>query len=296
MSVAGAPPSADAAPAADAFAGPTPGSLQDTLQKGFGWNPPAKGLNLQDTTTADAAREDAAAGKLVQDPVTGYWMDPSSRAVFQYVTDPQTGKSSYVPVHDLNMSAQVAKNIATADYYSGLGKTYNEALQHTTGEQSSLADAYRKTISDPNAPSVAREQLGQALQSAEGTQLSQAAGVGGQNAATARRTASNNMAGLAATAGQTDALLRAQETVAAQTGLGNTLGAIGGEEAGALGTTAGLGLNYSSLASGGGIAGNSNATAVRGQNIQVGEDAVKGTAAGLSGGAAPAVAAAGQGR
>ncbi len=238
---------------------------------------PGGGLNSLDATTSTTASADAARGKLVQDPVTGLWMDPSSRAVFQNVN----GK--YIPVHDLNMSAQVAKNIATADAYGGLGKDYDASLRATMAEQGSLADQYRKTISDPNAPSVAREQLNQALGAADATQLSGAAGASGENAFLARRNASQNMAGLAANAGQADALVRAQEVATAQQGLGTTLGAEAGEAGQGAGLYSGLARDYSGLASGAGIAGNTNATNVRGQNIGIGKD----VASGLSGPLAP---------
>jgi hypothetical protein len=232
-------------------------------------------LNSQDAGSSAQAGADQA--KLVQDPVTGMWMDPSNRAVFQLVN------GQYIPVHDLNMSGQVARNIALSSSYGGLGKDYDASLRATMGEQHSLADSYRQTISDPNAASVAREQLGQALSAADATQASQASGVSGENAFLGRRNASNNMAGLAAQAGQSSALVRAGEVANAQTGLGNTLGAMGNEAGGAIANYSGLGATYAGLAGGQGTAGNANATAVRGQNIGIAKD----VAAGASGALAP---------
>ncbi len=215
------------------------------------------------------------------DPITKLWQN--GRNVYQVGAD---GKP--VQIHDQNLGSQVASNIARASTYNALGAHYTDALNTTMAEQGSLADAYRRTISDPNAPSVAREQLNQALGAADATQLSQAAGASGQNAALARRSASANMAGLAANAGQTGALLRAQEVAAAQAGLGNTLGAEAGEAGNAFGATTGLGLNYSTIAGNQELGGNSNVTQQRHDNIQAAEEVGKVTAAGFSGATNPA--------
>lgn len=241
-------------------------------------------LNGLDAATSNQASADQA--KLVQDPVTGLWQDPSNRAVFQLVN------GQYVPVHDLNMTAQVARNIALSQQYGGLGKDYDAALRATMAQQNSLADAYRRTISDPNAPSVAREQLQQALNASENQQLSQAAGASGGNAFIARSNAANNMASLAAKAGQAGAELRAGEVATAQQGLGQTLGALGSEAGGGISTYTGLGRDYANLAANIGNAGNANATARRGQNFQLGEDLTKMIGAGASGATNPTGAAA----
>ena len=215
------------------------------------------------------------------DPITKLWQN--GRNVFQVGTD---GKP--VQIHDQNLGSQVASNIARATQYNALGAHYTDALNTTMAEQGSLADAYRRTISDPNAPSVAREQLNQALGAADATQLSQAAGASGQNAALARRGASANMAGLAANAGQSGALLRAQEVAAAQAGLGNTLGSEATEAGNAFGATTGLGLNYSQIAGNQEQGGNSNVTANSTANKQLAVGGAKDIAAGLSGATAPA--------
>lgn len=246
--------------------------------------PPNGSLNPLDQATSNQAGADRA--KLTQDPVTGYWVDPSSRAVFQLTN------GQYIPVHDPNATAIAARAIGAQSKYGGIAQSYEDALKATMAQQGSLADAYRRTISDPNAPSVARAQLDQALQAADATQLSQASGLSGQNAFLARRNASNNMAGLAANTDQSAALVRAQEVAAAQKGLGETLGAVAGEAGTAYGQNTGLGLNYFNTAANTETAGNANATAVRGQNIGVGEDTLKGATAGASGLANPAGAAA----
>ncbi len=211
------------------------------------------------------------------DPITKLWQN--GRLVYQVGAD---GKP--VQIHDQDLGTQVASNIARGAQYAGLGQGYDAALKATMAQQNSLADAYRRTISDPNAPSVAHAQLDQALGAADATQLSQAAGVGGENAFLARRGAANNMAGLAANAGQSAALLRAQEVEAAQKGLGTTLGAEAGEAGQAYGQNTGLGLNYSQTAGQEEQAGNANVTNQRGQNIEI----AKSIAGGASGATNPA--------
>lgn len=225
-------------------------------------------------------------GQLRQDPNTGLWLDPKSSEVYQRTPDGQ-----YLPVHDLGMRAQVAKNIATADYYSGLAQTYNTSLQGTMGSQQDLAKMYQQTISDPNAPSVAREQLNQALQANEATQLSGASGASGANAFIARRNAANNMAGLNAKAGQAGAELRAGEVANAQKGLAETYAALGNEAGNAYAANTGLGATYAGLGATQESAANSNETIKSGQNKQLASDWGKGAAAGASGAANPAAAA-----
>ena len=216
------------------------------------------------------------------DPITKLWQN--GRLVFQAGAPGQPP----VQIHDQDLGTQVANNLARSSAYAGLGSGYDAALKATMGQQSSLADAYRQTISDPNAPSVAREQLNQALTAADASQESAAAGASGENAFLARRGASANMAGLAANAGQSAALARAQEVANAQQGLQGTLGSEANEAGGAVNTYTGLGLNYANTAGTEEMGGNANVTAQRGQNIQAGESVGKDVAAGVSGAVNPA--------
>ena len=219
------------------------------------------------------------------DPITKLWQN--GRLVYQAGAPGQPP----VQIHDQDLGTQVANNLARGSAYAGLGAGYDAALKATMGQQSSLADAYRQTISDPNAPSVAREQLNQALTAADASQESAAAGASGENAFLARRGASANMAGLAANAGQSAALVRAQEVANAQQGLQGTLGSEANEAGGAINTYTGLGQNYANTAGTEEVAGNANVTAQRGQNIQAVESFGKDTAAGVSGAVNPAGAA-----
>ena len=223
------------------------------------------------------------------DPITGYGFDPSSRTTYQKIN------GQWVPVHDLTVSAQVSKNIETANYYANLAKTNANAFQGAVGQQQSLADAYRQTISDPNAPSVAREQLNQALGATDATQLSQAAGASGENALVARTTAANNIAGANAAEGGQAALLRAQETSAAQAGLGSVTGAMANEENTAYGANTGLGSSYSTLAGNMELGGNTNETAQNTANKQLGASLAQSGASGASGASAPSGGSSGAG-
>jgi hypothetical protein len=227
-------------------------------------NPAGQAVNVQ-AGTPNGLRQDAN---------TGYYLDPDSHDVYELGAD---GK--YYPVQDLGVRAQVAKNIATADYYSGLAKDYNGAITSNMAAQRSLADAYRTTISDPNAPSVAREQLNQALRASDATQLSQAAGASGANAYIARRNAAQNIASLNAKAGGEAAALRAGEVATAQKGLGDTLNSLGSEATDIYKANTGLGYNYSGLASDEELGAVSSDTTRRSQNL----DRAKAVAAGASG-------------
>lgn len=221
-------------------------------------------------------------GGLRQDPNTGLYLDPDTHDVYELGADGQ-----YYPVQDLGMRAQVAKNIQTADFYSGLAKDYNSSITANMASQRSLADAYRATIADPNAPSVAREQLNQALTAADATQLSQAAGASGANAYIARRNAANNIAALNAKSGGEAAALRASEVASAQKGLGDTLNSLGNEAAESYKTNTGLGLSYSGLGAEQETNANTNETVKSGQNKTIGLEVAKRAAAGASGAAAP---------
>lgn len=231
--------------------------------------------------TDQAARSD----QLRQDPTTGLWMDPKSSEVYQLTPDGQ-----YIPVHDHGMRAQVAQNLAKADYYAGIAQHYDTSLRGTMGQQQSLADAYKRTIDDPNAPSVARAQLQQALGAADATQVSQAAGASGANAFIARRNAANNMAMLNAKEGQAGAELRAGEVANAQKGLADTYAALGNESLTAGGTAQGTGVGFANNAAATEAAANSNETTKSGQNKVLASEWGKNLAAAGSGPANPAAA------
>jgi hypothetical protein len=98
---------------------------------------------------------------------------------------------------------------------------YQAQQQSAFGGQSNLANTLYNTITNPNAPSVARTQLGEGLDAITRAQLGASAGTSGVNAANARLAAMGNAADAAAKTNQAQGLVRAQEVAAAQGNLGN---------------------------------------------------------------------------
>jgi hypothetical protein len=104
----------------------------------------------------------------------------------------------------------------------------------TYGNQTNLANTYQNTINNPNAPSVARAQLGQGVNAANAAATGLAAtGTGEQSALLGRQALQQNGAQLGA-ANAADATVRAGEVANAQQGLG----AIYASQLGAQGTQA----------------------------------------------------------
>lgn len=96
------------------------------------------------------------------------------------------------------------------------------ALNPAAGE-GALATSYQDTISGKN-PSVAEEELHQQTAQNASQQLGFASGLGGLNAALARRTAAENIGRQNQAAVGQQQMLRAKEITDAQTGLGNVYG------------------------------------------------------------------------
>jgi hypothetical protein len=218
--------------------------------------------------------------------IGGYYYQIGSDGSLQHMSDP-------------NVAAQVTKNLAIGSGYDKQAPGWSNGLMATIGQQDRFGNQLQNTITNPNAPSVAQEQLSEATNANEGQQLSLESGVGGENGAIARSNAANNIAGLGATTAQDQALLRAKEVADAQGQYGNLLANKATETKGMFDATSGLGYNYNSLGQAGQLGGNANATAVRGQDIGLLKDVATGTgsiaAAGATGGASAAVPAAGAG-
>lgn len=104
-----------------------------------------------------------------------------------------------------------------------VARQLQQQQQQTFQAQNDLAGSLKNTITNPGAPSVALSQLGEGLNRINGTQLGNAAGATGENAAVARRTAAQNIAGAGVGLNQQQALARAQEVANAQTGLAGVL-------------------------------------------------------------------------
>ena len=108
------------------------------------------------------------------------------------------------------------------DFLNALNTYAGQQAQGFAGEQG-LAGSLENTINNPNAPSVARAQLMQALNASLAQQQAAAAGVSGDNAALARQNAMRNMGTLATQEGNEATMLRAKEAEAAQQNLANVL-------------------------------------------------------------------------
>lgn len=155
---------------------------------------------------------------LTKDPTTGMFYDPSSGLTYQ-----QNG----TPITDPNLAQQVAKNFSQAQGLIAQGSDQNASLDKTEAAQQGLASALNNVINNPNAPSVAKTQLAQAQDNTAKAILGQAAGVSGNNAYDARRTAIQALGNSETQNAGNAALLRANEVQSAEQGLGSTLNSLG---------------------------------------------------------------------
>jgi len=155
---------------------------------------------------------------LTKDPSTGMFFDPSSGVSYQ---------PNGTIVADPNLAQQVAKNFSTAQSLIAQGSGQNSGLDRTEGQQEGLATTLNNVINNPNAPSVARTQLAQSQDNTAKAILEQAAGVSGNNAYDARRTAIQALGNAETQNAGNAALLRANEVNAATQGLGSTLNNLG---------------------------------------------------------------------
>lgn len=122
---------------------------------------------------------------------------------------------------------------------------HQQALQaQTYAGQGQLATSYQNTINNPNAPSVARAQLGQGVNAANAAALGQAAQATGENSALAGRQAMISGGNNIAQANSQEALLRAQEVAAAQSGLGAVYASQLGAQGTQANTAAGAGSQF----------------------------------------------------
>ena len=119
----------------------------------------------------------------------------------------------------VNLSQLSAGDTATQQQLLAAFQAMKARQAGTFAGQNQLAGSLQGTIAG-TTPSVALAQLGQGQDAIARQQLSQAAGVGGANAAAARLAAAANTANSQAQGNQAAALLRAQEIAAAQQNLG----------------------------------------------------------------------------
>ncbi len=120
-----------------------------------------------------------------------------------------------------------------------------QALQHQTyAGQQGLANSYLNTISNPNAPSVAANQLAQGVSAANNAAIGQAAQATGQDSALAQRAAMQQGGANLAAANQAQSLVRAQEVANAQGGLGAIYASQLGAQGQQANTAAGAGSQF----------------------------------------------------
>lgn len=225
-----------------------PGYNGSAFQKALSTDPAGAALSWlghtfgpEDVKGPGNAPTGAPQGPLVFDPVSGLYRDPTTGT--SYTNPDGTGG-----VHNPNAATLLAGNAATgAGLLNTLGG-YADREANTYGQQQGLADSYKRTINDPNAPSVAHMQLVQGLGNIANEQQSMASGHSGEGGALARTNAAANIARAQVGANQTAALQRAKEVADAQTGLGATLGSMNNESQGIYGTNLGAAHGFESLA------------------------------------------------
>ncbi len=139
--------------------------------------------------------------------------------------DPATGtsysdQSGQMPIAAQNQAQQTVG--ATANQNQFLGRIGEQDLRSADafGGQQKLAGDLQTVIRNPNAPSVAQQQLNQTIGNIDRQQLAGVASSGGPNAAAARSQALKTMAGLDLQAAGIGALARTNEVAHARDQLG----------------------------------------------------------------------------
>lgn len=156
--------------------------------------------------------------KLVPAPGGQGFYDPSTGTSY-------TDASGQTAIKDPNVAQQIAQQVGVQNTDLANAAQGGQMLQQGYQGEAGLANSLNRTITDPNAPSVAGTQAVQGQENMAAGQMSAAAGQGGAGAGAARLNAMNNTAGMGADLNQTQALRRAQETASAQQNLGSVLNA-----------------------------------------------------------------------
>lgn len=188
-----------------------PGAAVDYVRSGF------DNVNKQSGQPGVGSGPAANPGLLQQDPATGVFFDPT------------TGRSYLDPagtqvVADPNLAQQTAANYQRAGGFYGKIAGTDVTLDRVDAGQNNLLGTLHQTMTDPNAPSVARAQLAQTVDQNGRQILGTAAGVGGNNAYDARRAALSTLAGANTAAAGNAAVLRQKEVQDATSMSGNVLG------------------------------------------------------------------------
>jgi len=131
--------------------------------------------------------------------------------------------------------------------YNSLAEQAAAAGRGVGTQQQSLADALLARSQGRGGPSLAEMQLKQSLEGQRKSAADALAGVRGMNPAAAQRLLLSQQANLGQQAAGQGAMLRAQEQLAAQTALGNQLGAMRGAEQASFAGAGQLGLGQEKL-------------------------------------------------
>lgn len=166
------------------------------------------------------------------------------------------------------LDPMIQQDQAMRDKFMALLPQLTGEQQQVLMKQLGLADNLNNTITNPNATSVAQLQLQKATAANESAQASQASGLGGADAAVARRNVGYNTATLGGGEDLAAALTRAQEVATAQGQEGSVLSSAGGEIGNAMNTatTAGVALNSQA----GTLAGTQQGQALSAQEFNIG--------------------------
>ncbi len=140
--------------------------------------------------------------------------------------DPATGtsysdQSGQMPIAPQNLAQQTAGAGANQNQFLGRIGEQDSRSADAFGGQQKLAGDLQTVIRNPNAPSVAQQQLNQTIGNIDRQQLSGVASTGGPNAAAARAQALKTMAGLDLQSAGIGALARTNEVAHATDQLGN---------------------------------------------------------------------------
>ena len=159
---------------------------------------------------------------LQHDAQTNTWVDPVHHTVY---TD-STGQHA---IQDPNIAQQVVANFQQRNALLQQGQQAQAGVNAATAQQQGLAQSLNNTINNPNAPSVAGAQLTAGADQIGRNQLAMASGVGGPNAAAARRQAALNIGNEQSQLNQQQAQRRVGEVQGAQGQLGGVFSNLAGQ-------------------------------------------------------------------
>jgi hypothetical protein len=184
-------------------------------------------------------------------PGTNFSYDPVSGQYYQTQgIDPRTGQPIYMGANTVaqapNLSQQGSGSAVLQQLYLQQQQQAQARMAATRAGQTGLERDYQAAIQG-RAPSVAAAQLYTGMGHIAQDQASQAAGANGQNAFAARRAAAMATARAQGDLSGNLALVRANETTAARSGLASLYGSEAQADQAASSTAAGAGVNYGQL-------------------------------------------------